>query len=151
MMVEKMSTGRRPNDVWMGTLNMMQTISRLYDTLQLSNHSSTGRDDVVTHQRKLLKPSTRIQTPTNCTTPARSVSNVSISCGNIGGSASGPKPCAKLTSVTIVMADAFQNGLQFCRPSASEHATSHSRCAWTYQWIIRVSTRLRHQDLVGFI
>lgn len=44
------------------------------------------------YQKKLLNPSTKMQIPVNCTTPGRSESNDSISCGNIGANARGPKP-----------------------------------------------------------
>jgi hypothetical protein len=66
-----------------------------------------------TYQKKLLNPRTRMQMPVNCTTPARSELNVSISCGNIGANASGPNPWLKEVAVEIAMALIFQNRLQF--------------------------------------
>jgi hypothetical protein len=66
-----------------------------------------------THQKKLLNPKIRIQMPVNCTTPARSELNVSMSCGNIGANASGPNPWLKEVAVEIAIALIFQNRLQF--------------------------------------
>lgn len=64
---------------------------------------------------KLLKPRTRIATPVKRTTPARSASNASMSAGNMGARASGPKPCVNETDVAAEIQSAFHIGDQFCR------------------------------------
>ena len=66
-----------------------------------------------TYHIKLLKPRTKIATPVNLTTAAKSASNASMRLGNIGANASGPKPCMKVTLVDAVMQRPFHNGLQF--------------------------------------
>lgn len=70
-------------------------------------------DELIGTQMKLLKPSTKIATPVNLTTDARSESNAWIKSGNIGASARGPKPCVNVTLVEAVMQQTFQNFDQF--------------------------------------
>jgi len=65
------------------------------------------------YQKKLLKPSTKIQTPVNCTTPARSDLKDCISWGNIGARANGPIPWQNEVPVAIAIALIFQNRFQF--------------------------------------
>lgn len=62
MICEMMYTGRRPQDVLMGTLRYCQSEVIIRRTAEY------------THQTKLLKPRTRIQLPVNLTTLCRSES-----------------------------------------------------------------------------
>ena len=61
---------------------------------------------------KLLNPRTKIQIPVNCTASGNVQSKLSIKAGNIGASASGPKPWVNVTIVVAVMQDAFHSVLQ---------------------------------------
>ena len=82
---------------WMSSLTVRSPISK-----------SRG-----TYHRKLLKPKTRMVTPVNCTTLAKSLSNSSTSSRNIGAMAKGPKPCTNVTRVADAVVEAFQKVLQF--------------------------------------
>ena len=62
---------------------------------------------------KLLNPKTRIVTPVNWTTPAKSEWKSAINWGKIGAIANGPKVWANVTNVTDAMAESFHIGLQF--------------------------------------
>lgn len=62
---------------------------------------------------KLLNPNTKIHNPVNWTASARLHSNACISAGNMGASASGPKPCVKVTTAADVMQAVFHQVLQF--------------------------------------
>jgi hypothetical protein len=61
---------------------------------------------------KLLNPNTRIQTPVNCTASSKLQSKLAISAGNMGASASGPKPWVNVTIAAAVMHAPFQVLLQ---------------------------------------
>jgi hypothetical protein len=66
-----------------------------------------------THQMKLLKPRTRIQTPVNCTASASVHEKASINAGNMGARASGPRPCENVTMAADVIHAIFHGVLQF--------------------------------------
>ena len=71
------------------------------------------KEELIGTQMKLLKPRTRIATPVNFTTLARSESNAAMRSGNMGARARGPMPCVKVTLVEAMIQQAFQNGDQF--------------------------------------
>ena len=99
-------TGLLPKEVAIGTL---QTIK------EWSDIPSCRR----TYHMKLLKPKTKIHTPVNWTAPARSVSNASMSCGNMGAKARGPKPWVKDRKETEVIDKNFHVVVQFCEAVSS--------------------------------
>ena len=98
--------GRRPNDVEIGT------------------------------QMKFENPRTRIATPVKRTTAAISLSKSSARYGNIGASASGPKPCVKETLVEAVMQSAFHMVDQFWQNQLLYFPTG--RMDGSYQWVVRI-------------
>lgn len=62
---------------------------------------------------KLLKPSTKIHTPVNCTASSRLQLKASIKAGKAGARARGPKPWVKVTMLALVMHAIFHAVLQF--------------------------------------
>ena len=62
---------------------------------------------------KLLNPKTKIQTPVNCTASPSVQRNSSMSAGNIGARASGPKPWLNVAIAVELMQAIFQEVAQF--------------------------------------
>lgn len=93
---------------------------------------------------KLLNPRTRIQTPVNWTAPARSVWNVSMSAGNMGARARGPKPCVNVTMAAELMQAIFQPILQLRGSFGSSlgWGTRTSRCAPLTKWWLPTSAMI---------
>jgi hypothetical protein len=102
------------------------------------------------YQKKLLNPKTKMQTPVNLTTAARSASKDSISCGNMGARASGPSPWLKLTTVAMDITTSFRILLQFCTSIRVSWVTGRRRGqGGTYEGIMRVIGWLRNEDAIG--
>lgn len=105
---ERRYTGRRPNDVLIGTLQI--TVLVHFSPRTQESCETIG---IITYQIKLLNPSTKIHTPVNCTASAKLQLKLSIKAGNIGARDNGPKPCVNVTIAVAVMQAAFQGMLQF--------------------------------------
>lgn len=91
-----------------------------------------------------------MQTPVNLTTAARSELKDLAICPNIGAKARGPHPCAKVLIDARLMTIIFQGRLQFWHGSAlTRIQPSCTDIRHTYQRIMRVVGRLRHEDTVG--
>lgn len=106
MILEKIKTGLLPKVCESGTLQCRLSAAVL--------NRVARQEDEDAHQKKLLKPRTRMHTPVNCTTDAKSLSNASMRLGNMGARARGPKPWIKETAVARAMVLNFQYRFQFC-------------------------------------